>query len=114
MKERCPSCGLKFEREPGFFIGAYTINLAISIVALFLLCMGFLAFKLANRSAGYGWFLVAGLVIAGAAPLLCYPFSRTIWSAIDLGMTPLEPTEEAEAATAAAVSQSNVTDHGPR
>lgn len=104
MRERCPTCGLRFEREPGFFVGAYTINLAISIVALFVLCMAFVAVKATNPDAGYLGFLVAGLVIALVAPVFCYPFSRTIWSAIDLVMTPLEPIEEAEAATAAAVA----------
>ncbi len=102
MLERCPTCGLKFEREPGFFVGAYLINFAISIVALFVLCMVFVAVKATNPDAGYVGFLVAGLVIAVAAPVFCYPFSRTIWSAIDIAMSPLDPTEEAEAATAAA------------
>lgn len=104
MLGRCPTCGLKFEREPGFFVGAYLINFAISIVALFVLCMAFVAVKAANPDAGYVGFLVAGLVIAVAAPVFCYPFSRTIWSAIDIAMSPLESTEEAEAATAAAAA----------
>jgi hypothetical protein len=30
-------------------------------------------------------------------PLLFYPFSKTIWSALDLVMRPLDPHEEAEA-----------------
>ncbi len=64
--------------------------------------MVFVAVKATNPDAGYVGFLVAGLVIAVAAPVFCYPFSRTIWSAIDIAMSPLEPTEEAEAATAAA------------
>ncbi|HWJ99035.1 MAG TPA: hypothetical protein VNQ33_12805, partial [Acidimicrobiales bacterium] len=29
MKERCPTCGYLFEREPGFFVGAYFINFGI-------------------------------------------------------------------------------------
>ncbi len=93
---------MKFEREPGFFVGAFTINLAISIIALFVLCMGLVAVLASDADAGYLAFLVVGLVIALGAPVFCYPFSRTIWSAIDLAMTPLEPAEEAEAATAVA------------
>lgn len=97
---------MKFEREPGFFVGAFTINLAISIIALFVLCMGLVAVLASDADAGYLAFLVVGLVIALGAPVFCYPFSRTIWSAIDLGMTPLEPAEEAEAATALAAGSS--------
>jgi uncharacterized protein (DUF983 family) len=105
MKDRCPTCGMRFEREPGFFVGAYLINFAISIVALFVLCMAFVAVKASDADAGYVGFLVAGFIIAIVLPVFCYPFSRTIWSAIDIGMTPLEPTEEAEAATAAAARE---------
>ena len=32
MKERCPTCGVRFEREPGFFVGAYFINFAVALL----------------------------------------------------------------------------------
>ncbi|MEL7004479.1 MAG: DUF983 domain-containing protein [Bacteroidota bacterium] len=31
MNEDCPVCGLHFEREPGFFVGAMYINYAFSV-----------------------------------------------------------------------------------
>ena len=31
MHERCPHCGLKFEREPGYFLGALYFSYALSI-----------------------------------------------------------------------------------
>jgi hypothetical protein len=39
--ERCPECGLKFEREPGYYLGALYFSYALSIppglvIALFL------------------------------------------------------------------------------
>ena len=34
MHEECPSCGLKFEREPGFFTGAMYVNYAFSIAII--------------------------------------------------------------------------------
>lgn len=97
MVERCPGCGLKFEREPGFFVGAYLINFATSIILLFALCMGFVGVKAANVDADATPFLVVGVLIGLAAPVFCYPFARTVWSAIDIGMTPLEAAEEADA-----------------
>jgi uncharacterized protein (DUF983 family) len=104
MKDRCPTCGLRFEREEGFFVGAYLINFAVSIILLFVLCMGFVGVKAADPDAEAGIFLAAGVLIGLLAPVVFYPFSRTVWSAIDLGMTPLEPEElrEAESARVAA------------
>lgn len=105
QKERCPGCGLKFEREPGFFVGAYLINFAIVIIMLFVLCMGFVAMKAIDADASVAPIVITGLVIAVGAPVSFYPFSRTIWSAFDVGMTPLEPKEIAEAAEALRASQ---------
>ena len=41
--------------------------------------------------------LVAGLAVAVVVPVVGYPFSYTIWAAIDLTMRPLEPAEVADA-----------------
>lgn len=30
LKETCPTCGTLFEREHGYFLGAYTINLVVA------------------------------------------------------------------------------------
>ena len=34
MNERCPACGLVFEREPGYFMGAMYISYGISVAIL--------------------------------------------------------------------------------
>jgi hypothetical protein len=31
MHDRCPNCGLKFEREPGYFLGAMYFSYILSI-----------------------------------------------------------------------------------
>jgi len=45
MHEKCPHCGLKFEVEPGFFIGAmfvsYALVVAVSLFVIFTLFLGF-------------------------------------------------------------------------
>lgn len=102
MKERCPTCGLRFEREPGFFVGAYLINFAVAIALLFVVCMAFVAQRAVDADASPWPAMVAGLVVALAAPVVLYPFARTVWSAIDLGMTPVEPAEAADARRALA------------
>lgn len=102
MKERCPTCGVKFEREPGFFVGAYLINFAVAEGFLFVLMMGFLFWKKDRPDAGIVVPLVVGLVIAVVAPIVCYPFSKTVWSALDIAMSPLELSEIVAAADATA------------
>jgi uncharacterized protein (DUF983 family) len=114
MAERCPTCGFRFEREPGFFIGAYFVNFAITEGFLFLVVMAFLFVKNANNEASVVWPLAVGGVFAVVAPLVFYPWSRTIWSAIDLAMTPLELDEiiAAQDATEVTAMETNGDDPG--
>jgi uncharacterized protein (DUF983 family) len=39
MHDRCPVCGLKFEREPGYFLGALYFSYALSLPPGLLLIM---------------------------------------------------------------------------
>ena len=83
--ERCPRCGYRFEREEGSWLGAYVVNFGITEAALAVLFALYIADQ-ANRDSGGSvapW-LLAGLVVAVGVPLLVYPFSKTIWTAIDL------------------------------
>ncbi len=94
MKERCPRCDFKFEREEGFFLGAYTINLAISEGLLLLLAIvPLIALLATGRDVNIWPIVVIGLIAAIVAPLVFYPFSRTIWSAIDLILRPPDRPE---------------------
>ncbi|MCU1497529.1 MAG: hypothetical protein JWM47_1482 [Acidimicrobiales bacterium] len=104
MKDRCPACGLRFEREPGFFVGAYLINLAVAFALLFALCMVVVAWKATDPDAPIAVPIAIGVFIGLVAPPFFYPYARTVWSAIDIGMTPLEPAELEDAAAAVAAS----------
>jgi len=33
MHERCPACGLRFEREPGYFTGAMYLSYGVALLA---------------------------------------------------------------------------------
>ena len=37
MHERCPTCGLKFEREPGYFLGAMYVSYGLALVTIVVL-----------------------------------------------------------------------------
>ncbi len=97
MAERCPGCGHVFEREEGFFLGAYVINLAIAQGLVILLAIVPLIVRLAsNPDAAIYPFVVGGLVGAVVGPVLLYPWSKTIWTAFDLMLRPAsapEPTD---------------------
>src|SRR5262245_25177324 len=84
MHERCPVCGLKFEREPGYFLGAMYISYAIGVVVVAVLCL--LLWKFTS------WTL--GKVILGAC-VLFLPFvlpvtlwSRVLWIYFDRAVDP--------------------------
>jgi uncharacterized protein (DUF983 family) len=93
MRERCPRCGMRFEREEGFFVGAYLINFAIVEIALFTVLMAIIFVLSQDADAN----LIVPIILCGVCalvlPLVSYPWSRTIWSAISLAMHPLELEE---------------------
>ena len=91
MRERCPRCDLRFERIEGHWTGDLGINTIVSLGALLVvLLVGFLAFWPTPPITAI---IIAAVAVAGLLPLLFFPFSKTIWLAIDLMMRPLEPDE---------------------
>lgn len=98
LQERCPTCGWEFERDADFFYSAYYLNLSIVILALFAVCMVFLVVKSAWPSASYIPALVVALTVAVAVPVAAYPFSKTLWLAIEMALGEDDPVAEAEAA----------------
>lgn len=94
MKERCPACQYLFEREEGFFLGAYVINLAIAQGLVILLAIVPLIIRLASDpDASIMPFVFGGLIGAVVAPMFFYPWSKTIWTAFDLMLRPPAATE---------------------
>ena len=97
MKERCPACGYRFEREEGFFLGAYVVNLAVAEGLMAILCIIPAIYLSATRpDASLLPVIVGGLVAAVVAPFVFYPFSRTVWVALELMLRPAdrrEPTD---------------------
>lgn len=108
MAARCPRCGMCFEREEGFFLGAFVVNFGVMLISLAVFIGVGVAQTLPHPSAiGLA---AGGMAVGTIIPIFFYPFSRTVWSAIDLLMKPLEP---AEIASAQAVSASDPLSGGP-
>jgi hypothetical protein len=91
MNDRCHRCGLTFERIEGHWIGAIGINTIVSFGIL----LGSLAVSLVVTFPDFpvARLMIANIGLAIAAPAIFFPISRTLWTAIDIAMRPLEPHE---------------------
>ena len=97
MRTHCPGCGHRFERDPDFFFGAYVVNLAITEGLLLILAVvPLIALLASDRDVNIVPVVAVGLAAAVAAPIAFYPFSRTIWAAIDLILRPASATEPSD------------------
>src|SRR5215471_9830876 len=79
MLEMCPNCGLRFNREPGYFLGAMYISYGlglVTIVGLALLFWGLTSWSLMKIT------LWAILLFLPLAPTLTL-FSRVLWIYLD-------------------------------
>lgn len=91
LVDRCPSCGYLFERSEGQYIGAVGINTVITFgLLLVVLVVGFIV--TAPHTPIVLLSLIGGAV-AVIAPIVLYPLSKTMWTAVDLAMSPLEAGE---------------------
>jgi len=102
MVERCPGCGYRFQREEGFQLGGYVINFGVTEGLVCLVVAGYIVAAAANPNVSIWPVVVGGILAAVVTPIAFFPFSRTIWAAIDLALTPLTVLEQAEAETALA------------
>ena len=95
MAENCPGCGIRYEREPGYWVGAVTINTAVTF-ASFLAVFTTLTL-ITWPEVPWGWVMGVTLAVNLVVPVVFYPLSKTLWLAFELGWRPLE-REELEAA----------------
>jgi uncharacterized protein (DUF983 family) len=84
MHDRCPVCDLKFDREPGYFLGAMYVSyaLGIVIVALFAALLWWLT----------GWWITKDTIWAVVLFLPLAPtitlFARVLWIYLDQTIDP--------------------------
>ena len=75
VNRECPSCGLRFERDEGFFLGSMSLNYGVTLVC-FLTPVMLPAYKGAIGTT-------TAIVLAGGGsigfPLLFYRSSRSWW-----------------------------------
>ncbi|TMB44865.1 MAG: DUF983 domain-containing protein [Deltaproteobacteria bacterium] len=86
MLERCAVCGLVYEREPGYFVGAIYLNYAATVTVAFgtvLLLDWTVGLTLREQ-------LALGITLVTLVPLLFFRYSRSLWLALDHLVTRLE------------------------
>jgi uncharacterized protein (DUF983 family) len=91
MVERCPRCELRFERVEGHWLGSLGLNVMVSFATLFVVLV--VGFVVTYPEPPVGPLIAIGLVVALVLPLVFFPFSKTLWTAIDVLMRPLHPDE---------------------
>ena len=88
LVERCPACRHRFERHEGYWLGAVAIN---TMVTIGLFVIAFVAATVLTWPDPPWPAITVGVVILNAAfPIVFYPWSKTLWIALDLSMHPAE------------------------
>jgi uncharacterized protein (DUF983 family) len=110
--DRCRTCGFRYERQDGFMVGAITINTILTFGAiLVVLVVGMIV---TYPEIAVVPIVTGCLVVAVLVPIVVFPFTYTIWGAIDLAMHPLQPAEAADAARAVAARSAGSGDGSSR
>jgi len=91
MEHDCPKCGLHFERIEGHWIGAIGINTIVSFGLLAATLV--VAFVVTFPDFPLRTLMILALLVSIITPTVFFPVSRTLWTAIDIAMRPLEPHE---------------------
>jgi len=77
----CPGCGLHFEREEGYFAGALAVNIGVVSAVFAVVFVTILAFTIPDVPVTL--LLAVSVPLMALGPILFYPFSKTVWMAID-------------------------------
>ncbi|MBM3995742.1 MAG: DUF983 domain-containing protein [Planctomycetes bacterium] len=90
MNERCPVCNMRFEREPGYFMGALYISYALAIVVLLLfMWLGTLILP----DVDLGWIvLICAACFVPFVPVVTR-YARVIWIHFDRWAWPSRPED---------------------
>ena len=91
MYERCSACGLLFEREQGYFVGAIYVNYAFTVgitIAGFLVLDRYTDLTLTTQ-------IVMWSVFGVLFPIAFFRYSRSLWLSVEYLFNP-EPLQVME------------------
>lgn len=90
MHEICGACGLRYEREMGYFVGAIYVNYAATVAVAagtVLLLDWFFDLTLVQE-------LAVGVALAVLVPLVFFRYSRSLWLGLDYLVTLADDHQE--------------------
>jgi len=79
IKHHCSSCGVLFQREDGFFVGAISVNVVTTelvILVIYILCLPII-------SESYQLILPLLFTVAVLFPIAFYHHSWSVWLSLD-------------------------------
>ena len=82
MAEACPRCGLALGQEEGAFLGAMALNYGVAGALLLTILIAWSAATAPHIPVGP--ILLVSIGVTAASILLFYPFSKTLWAAVNL------------------------------
>ncbi len=86
MNQTCPSCGLLFEREPGYFCGSLLLS-HLAGMPLMVLLVGVAMLYFGPDTSLVVSTLTAIVAFAALSPILCR-YGRILWIHLDQGLDP--------------------------
>jgi len=84
LKDRCPTCGVLFAYEDGYFLGSYAINLVVTE----LLAVGIVIWMLVGLDLSVLQMQILAVIFAVSLPLFFYPYALLLWIVMDLYFNP--------------------------
>lgn len=81
IRERCPRCGLRLEREEGGFLGAIALNYVVTAGVWVTVLIVWLVIDLPDVHVAA--LTIVSIGVAVVVPLLVWPFAKTVWASID-------------------------------
>jgi uncharacterized protein (DUF983 family) len=94
IKRTCPDCGLVFEREDGYWLGAMIVAMALVIVAFAVVFLGGLA--LTWPDVPWTGLLIGTIVVNLVVPVALYPWCMTVWMGLHHAFVTSNRDEDAE------------------
>ncbi|GIW39766.1 MAG: hypothetical protein KatS3mg076_0343 [Candidatus Binatia bacterium] len=87
MLSRCEVCGVRFEREPGYFVGAIYVNYGLTSLAVLGTALSL------DACFGLDLSTLLPLAITGSIllPVLFFRHARSFWLALDFLCNPERP-----------------------
>lgn len=90
MNDRCPACGRKFNRAPGYFLGSIFFNYGVTAV---LMIVGYFSMFFTRGRVGQEW-LIALAAFTLLFPLWFFRYARALWIAVDEYLDPWPNEQE--------------------